>query len=841
MQDKSILQRLRSVAERSILSRVRSNSLFGEYYNRTDKKVSYSRQSTRFERKEITDWKKAVLTATDPENPRRGDLMRFYQSLRLDPHLSSVIDTRILRVQRSSFKIVNEKGEENEVLKDLLERPWYDEMVKHVVNKTFQGTSLIEMFDTDENGELVRVTEIPQSNFIPQRGVIIKEEYDDKGVSYTDGIYKDYYLQIGGDWELGMLNELAMIVLAKKLGLGSWMSYIEKFGVPTIFAITDRMDDARRDELFEMLRGFRMNHFGVLQGNEKIEVPNNYNVDAYQSFKTLSEVCNNEMSKRVLGGTAMVEEKSFVGAAQVQERVAQDRYEADKLLFKYYFNTFIRQRLAKISSVYADFATHTFVWDNQETLSIDKYIDSVAKLAASFEFDVDEIRARTGLPIVGVKSITSETTPPAGEKKKPNASLKSGNPQSEATPIIYSATWDAAFERLANQVWNGEIKADQLDKDLVLKNYSAFSKEAQSAWGKGYDESPVTRRIRENLLKFSGAKAYNLIKRIEDISKQNLSKDDFVNQAKKAAMLHNETWMEVEKKFVANSASSSRDFESYMADADIYPCLKNRTMGDSEVRDSHAVNDGVIKPIHEWTQIPPYDPGCRCWLEQTNEPPTTHHKMQNLDEKWANNPVFSGKIFVENHSYFASIPSGSKKVTADNSEKMKVYAPYSKSMPAGGDSKVFISDFSDISDTDSNVAAAKMLAKNLKTNIYVRPHVNNIVGYKNPELGIGAPNSKADLKTFEAVRNGKPIKLDKFIVNSFKSANEQGAKSVVIDISAEKNDCKEILIRRICGGLNKGINTNLKQVVVIADGKVSTITRDQVSRRKFDEFLKDLE
>lgn len=839
MQDKSILERLRSVAERSILSRVRSNSLFGEYYNRTDKKVGYSRQSTRFERKEITDWKKAVITATDPENPRRGDLMRFYQSLRLDPHLSSVIDTRILRVQRSSFKIVNQNGEENEMLKDLLERPWYDELVRHVVNKTFQGTSLIEMFDTDENGELVRVTEIPQSNFIPQRGLIIKEEYDDKGVSYTEGIYKDYYLQIGGDWDLGMLNELAMIVLAKKLGLGSWMSYIEKFGVPPIFAITERMDDARRDELFEMLSGFRMNHFGVLQGNEKIEVPNNYNVDAYQSFKTLSEVCNSEMSKRVLGGTAMVDEKSFVGSAQIQERVAQDRYEADKLLFKYYFNTFIRQRLSKISSVYADFATHTFVWDNQETLSIDKYIDSVAKLATSFEFDVDEIRARTGLPIVGVKSLTGEPTPPAGEKKKPSATLNSGNPHSQATPIIYSATWDAALERLSNQIWNGEIKADQLDKDLVLKNYSAFSKEAHTAWGKGYEESPATRRIRENLLKFSGAKAYNLIQRIEDLAKQGLSKDDFMSQAKKNAMLHNETWMEVEKKFVANSASSARDFETYMKDADIFPYLKNRTMEDSEVRDSHAVNDGIIKPIHEWTQIPPYDPGCRCWLEQTNEPPTTHRKMQGMDEKWANNPVFSGRIFVANHSYFTSVPKQVHQAVMGNSERMKEYVPFSKTVKAGNKS-VLVNDFADLSDMDQNIEVAKLLAKELDENVYIRPHISGIKGYKNPELGIGTPNFKADLKTYEPMVKNKPVMLEDFISNGIEKANKQKASAVVVDVSKyAHDDYKDILKRKLTGELN-GINRNIKTVIVVKGKSVAKISRKQVNSNVFEEFLKGI-
>jgi len=343
--------------------------------------------------------------------------MRFNKSLLLDNHLASVIDTRILRVQRSSYKLVNDKGVENEDLKTILERPWHDQLKRLSLFSMYQGPTLIEMFDTDENNELVRVKEIPQSNFLPQKGIIINEEYDDNGDSYIDGVFKDYYLQVGDDWDLGMLNQLAMIVLAKKLGLGSWMSYIDKFGVPPVFAITERMDTGRRDELFEMLENFRSNHFAVLQGKETITIPNNYNSDAYQSFNSLAELCNKEMSKRVLGGSGTTDEKAFVGSAEIQERLTQDRYESDKLFYGYLFNTQIRQRLVKISSVYADLATHTLVWDNQETLEIKDYIDAIEKLSTSYDFDIEEIRTRTGLPILGAKSIVTPPDNSGGQKK----------------------------------------------------------------------------------------------------------------------------------------------------------------------------------------------------------------------------------------------------------------------------------------------------------------------------------------------------------------------------------------------------------------------------------------
>ncbi len=833
-----IIGRIGNAAEQLILSRVKSSSLYNEYYNRSEKGADWKRQATVYKRKEIQDWTNAVIAATDPDNPRRGELMRFYQSLRLDLHLSSVIDTRVLRVQRSSYKIVNDNGDENEELKDLLERPWFDDIVRLVLNKTFNGTTLIEMFDTDTTTmELLRVNEIPQSNFIPQKGVIIKEEYDDDGVSYIEGRYKDFYVQVGNNWELGMLNELAMIVLAKKLGLGSWMSYIEKFGVPPVFAITERMDTTRRDELYEMLSMFRMNHFAVLQGSEKIEVPNNYNVDAYNSFKTLiNDVCNTEISKRVLGGTAMVDEKSFVGSAQVQERVAQDRYEADKLLFKYYFNTQIRQRLAKLSSIYADFATHTLIWDNQETLDINGYIDAVQKLSTAFEFDIEEVKNRTGLPIIGTKASVPNPTEPTTQKKNPDASVITYQLPEAQTEILglFAATWDAAIERLANDIYDGKVKPTDLDKDLVLKNYAAFNKEAKKAWGKGYYDESITRDFRENFLKFAGAKAHDLMKQLDALNTGKTTKEDFVSNAKAIVNKHNGQWLNVETKFCATSVSNTRDYKTYLDDVDIYPNLKYRNFKDESSRESHAANDGIIKPVAEWTALPPYAEGCRCWLEQTTEAPT-NGKLTGI--KFSNNPYKSGDVFNQEQSYFKKIEDKYRGTIIDNTELLKQYMPYNTEIKVGEQS-VFVNDFYDLADGADNIKAAKLLAKELEQDVYVLSHIENSgkLHVKNPELGIGRESYKADLKTFTPdVSTG----TRNFITNSIKSANKQGCQAVVFDLSkAHEKDSLLLAANKLRGEMKGTAKANIKKIFIIKDNKVLTATRKQLAQNNYLDYFK---
>jgi len=835
----------------AVLSKADNGKIFGEYYKRTEaaSKVDWTKQATNFTSKTIDNWVSAVMAATNPDDPRRGLLMRFFASLKLDLHLMSCIDGRILPIQCAPFTLKDKSKNEDEEAHKLLERPWFLDLIKLTCNHVFEGTKLIEMIELNDKGELNSVTEIPQSNFLPERGLIVKEEYDTNGVSYKEGIYANYYVQVGSDYMLGMFNELAMIVLAKKLGLGSWMSYIEKFGVPAIFVVTDRMDDARAKELFKMLQAFRSNHFGILKGTEKVEIPKDTNSDGYQSFDKLNSFCDSQMSKRILGGTGITDEKSFVGSAEIHERQLKYRIQVDKLIFKFYMNEEFIPRLVKLSSAYAPLANLTFDWDETETLTLKEKIDAVKDLSTAFNFDPKKLAELTGLPITTVKETIATTQVQETQKKKPNASVAGAKSlvyaplnlpffqgeylKGEGLNRVFAATWDAAISRLADQIWNGEVAPSDLDRDLVLKNYASLSKSALAAWGDTYFDDELTRQFRENLLKFSGAKANNLMQHLNELKRTVSDKEAFTTEAKKLVNLHNETYMNVEQKFVANKTSTAKDFQQFVSDIDIYPNLKNRTMQDDNVRDSHASNEGVVKPVHEWIATPPYDPGCRCWLEQTTDK-VTKHSLTNINAKWANNPVQTGGIFTEQHSYFESIPAKALQLVRANTELMKQYAPYNKTIQTTGGNKVLVNDFVDLSDVDENIVAAKKVADELNKDIYVRHHIDGgiVPGQKSPELGIGTPNSLGDLKTFKG-----ETKFDNFLQNNIKKANNQGAKSVVLDISKAKFSHLD-LQSRLFGSLKDSRNSTVEHVIIIQDDTVIQLSRKQIAQKDFKNVTK---
>lgn len=382
------------------------------------------REAETMQAQTLNEWKMAISQATDPEEPEKSMLAKLYTNLLLDNHLASVIDSRILFCQRSPFKIVNESGEENEDLSWLFERTWFEEFIRLALLSRFQGPTLIEMYDINpDTKELDGIDEIPMQFVNAKKGIIMKEPGSQNGWNYKEGVLQPYYIQVGKDKDLGLLAQIAPIVLAKKLGLGSWLDYVEKYGVPSLFITTDREDDGRLNQLYEAASNFKSNGFMVGRGNEKFEVKTGDGGNP-ANFDLLIERANTEMSKRVLGGSGLTDEKSFVGAAEIQFRLAKDRFESDKLLIKNIINQQLFPRLKKISPVYSVLEGHYFEWDNTESQSSKEVAELVNILGNHFDLDPEEIGQKTGLKILGQKTNPPIPAIPPTEEDKKKSDLK---------------------------------------------------------------------------------------------------------------------------------------------------------------------------------------------------------------------------------------------------------------------------------------------------------------------------------------------------------------------------------------------------------------------------------
>lgn len=835
--------------QQKAIRRMSLKNLLNEYYFRMDGSeaspssvgASYKRQAIVYREKTIDDWIMSVTSATDPDDPRRGLLYRFYQALYNDEHLQTTIDNRVLPVQQAKYNLVDDNDKEDEEAKKLLDRPWFHQLIRICFLHQLQGVSLADISHLDDNMEISHVEEVPMSNYIPQQKIIVREESDKTGWSYKDGALEPYYVQFGSPWALGMLNELAIIILAKKLGLGSWMNYIEKYGIPPVFVTSERQDKKRLDELFEMMQDFRNNFFAVLAGNEKVEYGKEAGGNTTNAFLPLEERCDNQISKRMLGQTGTTQNQAWEGTAEVHERVEKSRHEFDKMLFQFYFNYVVIPKLVKISTVYKPLENLKLKWDDTESLSITDYIEAINKLAYTFEFDYEEVAKKTGLPIIGQKKNPGAEQQggnlPNAPKTDPQKKKTEPDNESITSPVMKAAEYDFSgiIGRVMKQVYERKVKTGDVDEELFRKTYEELNRKAAEGWGEEYNDPQIaetTQDMRNNLYKFSGAKTYQEIKEMNDAlydgQGKKLPYKDFREKVLAIDKNYNEHHLRTEHETVETSSRRASEWQGFKRNADIMPNLKYVTAGDERVRDAHALLDGVIKPINDsfWLiNYPPNGYNCRCYVEQTDEAETPSTPIVTIPDVFANNVGQSGEVFTIAHPYFA-IPEKHLEQIRKVSERNKLFAPYHQDT----ESKVMISDFSDPKDLQQNIISARVISKELKMKIKIRPHINED-GIKNPEYLI---NEKlADLKNIQGLGG---------IKHGLDSSKKQQCEYTVFNINAF-GEISPKMIQNKLNGIYKlyGDKYSGQQMIFVYNNKAAKVSWKDVEGGKADTLLKELQ
>lgn len=373
----------------------------------------------------IKKWKDALTLAQLAENANRKPYIELCDSILLDSHLASVIESRVLKIKQSKFKLVDASGKSNAEISKLFEQPWFNSFIYHAIMAKFRGTTVVELWDLNpETMGLDNVNAIEQENILPLKGLIVKENGDETGYSYKEDPLKPYYIQIGKNKDLGILKDVAPDALTKKFAKASWAEFVEKYGIPPRWVTTDSYSESRENELADMMANMVSNHWAVLKGNEKIEVMNSSGASSYEIFDKLIDRMNSEMTKRILGqdGTTDAGAKGTYGSLKVMQDVSDDRHDSDKNDIKDLINAELLWRLQLISPIYGVLKNYTFDWDESKEMTPIEVIDAAVKLAnAGFLPDIKFITDKTGIPILGMKTDTMAVPPvpdPGTQKKK---------------------------------------------------------------------------------------------------------------------------------------------------------------------------------------------------------------------------------------------------------------------------------------------------------------------------------------------------------------------------------------------------------------------------------------
>lgn len=609
---------------------------------------------------DMQDWQVAYNMATNVQRPDRTRLMDLYDSILVDSHLASTMESRVLRVQRSRFRLVK-GGEAQPDLLPLLQQQWFEDFLQYVAESVFRGFTLIELGALAKPGELLDVHRIDPRNVLPWTGQVVRQQGQDTGYAFREPPLSSYLIEVGRADDLGLLASVAPVAIVKKYAVGSWSDYVHKYGIPPRWVKTNSRDTRRFKQLETMMQNMLSSAYGVIEGDEEIQIMPTPVTDAYKVFDELISRMNSEISKRILGqdGTSDNKDASGTyGSLKVLQGVAEDRHQADKASAAYIINNELFPRLINLGYPLQGVR---FEWDALQDLGPMELVDAVSKLGMVFDIDPKHVEERTGIKILGARRMPGELGPgewpPAGGGNPPGSGRQGGgkppkpngdeggeedeegrgeqgggkkptafrserpigfrpnnreamagweyptNTCGSTSPKAASETRltdEQSIEALFKSVWKNEYPWDYAHSTAKV-----LADGVTNGWGRGmpqiaYDEPDhyAQAMMRVNIQEFSGIKAMDLAYRMNQMVRESTGYGDFKRRVDESGILpdYDRNKLNTEYQMAVNTGVQSGRYYRMIGQKDSLPFWEYTTQGDDRVRDAHRRLDGKVFP-----------------------------------------------------------------------------------------------------------------------------------------------------------------------------------------------------------------------------------------------------
>jgi SPP1 gp7 family putative phage head morphogenesis protein len=631
-------------------------------------------------RKDNKDWRDAIQSADDSDNPNWSLLQDFFDYLLVDAHTHSLIELRNAATLSSRFYVYNATTNEEQPLKTaILQSEWFYNFLTEVLLSQARGYTV---------GQLINPATMT-FDYIPRRNVVIQKKFvrlsvgSDNGVSLLDEQLAKYIIIVKSNYIYGYMNDVVPLILWKLNALMSWAEATEKYGIPPLIATTNKSDDKSLATIQAMLKNAGESLSSVLPEGTKVEVMQNAEkIDPQKMFDSLIERCNTEISKRIVGGSMI----SDNGSSRSQSEVHQSNFdekiaESDKRKCEFVVNGQLIPMMAHLGFNGND----RFAFDRSQKLSPKEVVDMLDKILNHYDVDEDWIKKNTQIPITTKKEVSpfnkaSSTMVALLEANGVQLPNYKHSTCGHANQVTADALFDDArlmelADALINNVWNSEdtlvnLILKSIETNTILKN--AFLNGFKDRLKFDYD-APATAclaNMEYNIMDFSLAKSkadvLMLNQLLIDKEKNNIRTfNDFKQAAQPYIKKTNTDYLRTEYNHTIAVGQNASAYLKFKAEEDtITQFVQWQTVGDSKVRAEHAALNGRIFDLKEQgglTIVPPKEWGCRCELVQyLGNPPkellTTNDNGLNIlgikkGSKWDINRADAQQVFTANEMY----------------------------------------------------------------------------------------------------------------------------------------------------------------------------------------------
>lgn len=187
----------------------------------------------------------------------------------------------------------------------------------------------------------------------------------------------------------------------KKAGFRYWLTVAEKYGVPTVLALFDSIDDAdsrtRAKELAENLYNIQSDAAVALANVDSVQVLETKGTS--KDFSELINICNQEISK-ALTGEILTSDTSANGSYSLAKQHLETLEVKSAKLASALSETITDTLINWIVELnFADSAVPVFVLDREAEAEWDVIKDA---LNLGFDVDKEEVARRFGIPVSSV-------------------------------------------------------------------------------------------------------------------------------------------------------------------------------------------------------------------------------------------------------------------------------------------------------------------------------------------------------------------------------------------------------------------------------------------------------
>lgn len=349
---------------------------------------------------DVTGWRMALDEWEDQFFPDRYTMMQLYQEIEQDDAVSTSMENITLGIEGTEFeigKVTSDGFTADQDKTDLLKKDWFEAIMKLIIESEMQGFTLVEITPGSlADYSAANVHLIPRHLVIPEQGKVRKRPTVNTDlIDFTQPAYASRLLQIGDKKAKGLLNNLALLYIYKKNALAFWANYQSKFGIPPVIVQTDLTDKLKTDSLVNFLQDMRSNSFSLVGWDDKIEVLQGVNSDAFRTFDELIKRCDTQIAKVLEGQSMTSSDGSSRSQAEVHERTGEKRHLARLRKVERVINAQLLPILNQDGA-----GLDGFVFRFKELKDLDAIIDRVVKLSqAGYTVEETYLSELTGYPL----------------------------------------------------------------------------------------------------------------------------------------------------------------------------------------------------------------------------------------------------------------------------------------------------------------------------------------------------------------------------------------------------------------------------------------------------------